>query len=84
MNYYWTVCPKCAGELTLQFVETPKGLSGSMRRWSPDRSVNDGRKMEVPRAEVASDGGFRAACVCGEGIAVDPQGVTRATTERPA
>ncbi len=84
MNYYWTVCPKCSCELTLQFVETASGLSGSIRRWSPDRSVNDGRRLDTPRTDVAPDGGFRAACVCGETIAVDPDRVTRATTERPA
>jgi hypothetical protein len=84
MNYYWSVCPKCSCELTLQFVETAKGLSGSIRRWSSDRSVNDGRRLDTPAADVAPDGGFRAACVCGQEIAVDPGGVTRATTERPA
>jgi hypothetical protein len=84
MNYYWTVCPKCSCELTLQFVETAAGLSGSVRRWSSDRSTNDGRKLETPRAEVGADGRFDAACVCGGPIAVDPAGITRATTERPA
>ena len=84
MNYYWTVCPKCACEVTIQFVEAPEGLTGSVRRWSPDRSTNDGRKLATPRAEVGSDGSFRAPCVCGEPIAVDRTRVTRATTERPA
>jgi hypothetical protein len=84
MNYYWTVCPKCACELTFHFVETARGLKGSVRRWSRDRSTNDGRLLETPRADVAADGGFRAGCVCGEAIAIDPARVTRATTERPA
>jgi hypothetical protein len=83
MNYYWTVCPKCRGELTLQFVETEGGLSGSLRRWSSDRSTNDGRRLATPRTEVAADGGFQAPCVCGELIAVDRSQVTKATTERP-
>ena len=84
MNYYWTVCPKCACELTLHFVETGGGLEGSVRRWSRDRSTNDGRRLVTPRADVAADGSFRAPCVCGETIAVDRSHVTRATTERPA
>jgi hypothetical protein len=84
MNYYWTVCPKCSCELTLHFVETATGLSGSIRRWSSDRSTNDGRRLETPRADVAAEGGFRVSCVCGQTIAVDPAGITRATTERPA
>lgn len=84
MNYFWTVCPKCAGELTFHFVHTAAGLEGSVRRWSRDRSTNDGRRLETPKADVAADGGFRAACVCGEPIAIDPARITRATTERPA
>jgi hypothetical protein len=84
MNYFWTVCPKCSGEITVQYVENAGGVSGSLRRWSSDRSVNDGRKVETPKSEVGADGGFRTACLCGETIEVDPARVTRATTERPA
>jgi len=84
MNYFWTVCPKCSGEITVQYVQNAGGVSGSLRRWSSDRSVNDGRRVEIPKGEVAADGGFRTACMCGETIAVDPGRVTRATTERPA
>ena len=84
MNYFWTVCSKCSGELTLQWVETTGRISGSLRRWSSDRTTNDGRKVEVPRGDLAGDGGVRTACVCGEGVAVDPARVTKASTERPA
>jgi len=83
VNYLWTVCPKCSCEVTIQFDETPRGPSGSLRRWSSDRTINDGRKVETPKGEVAADGSFRAACVCGEMLAVEPARVTRATTERP-
>jgi hypothetical protein len=82
MNYYWTVCPKCACQVTIQYTEREGNLSGSVRRWSTDRDVNDGRQLDVPRADLSPDGAFRAACVCGESIAVDPAGVERATTER--
>ncbi len=54
MNYVWTFCPKCEGQLTLQFGRSDAGLSGSLRRWSRDRSVNDGRRLEVPAGEVAA------------------------------
>ncbi|HEY1434171.1 MAG TPA: hypothetical protein VGG65_02290 [Thermoanaerobaculia bacterium] len=84
MNYFWTACPKCEGELTFHFVDTSAGLEGSVRRWSRDRSTNDGRRLDVPRTDVAADGAFVAACVCGQPIAIDPARVTRATTERPA
>jgi hypothetical protein len=84
MNYFWTVCPKCSGELTVQWVETAGGISGSLRRWSRDRTTNDGRKVEVLRADVAAGGGFFATCVCGEPVAIDPARVTKATPERPA
>jgi hypothetical protein len=84
MNYVWTACPKCSGEVTIHFVESPGGVAGSLRRWSSDRSTNDGRKVEVPRAELRADGGFQTTCVCGQPIAVNPADVTRASTERPA
>jgi hypothetical protein len=84
MNYFWTSCPKCSCQVTIQFVEHPDRLVGSVRRWSTDRTVNDGRRLEVPRAELAVDGGFRAVCVCGAQIAVAASGIERATTERPA
>jgi hypothetical protein len=69
--------------VTIQFDETPGGPSGSLRRWSRDRTINDGRKLEAAKGEVGADGSFRAACVCGEMLAVEPARVTRATTERP-
>ena len=84
MNYFWTVCPKCSGELTVQWVETAGGISGSLRRWSSDRTTNDGRKVEISSGDRAAGGGFRTACVCGEGVTIDPARVTKASTERPA
>ena len=83
MNYLWTVCPKCSCEVTIQFADTAGGPAGSVRRWSRDRAINDGRKLETPRGEVAENGSFHTACVCGEALLVDPARVTRATTERP-
>jgi hypothetical protein len=84
MNYVWTFCPKCEGQLTIHFARTGSGLSGSLRRWSRDRSVNDGRLLEVPAAEVAPDGGFQAVCLCGQPIPVPASAIQQASTERPA
>ena len=67
MNYFWSFCPKCGCQVTIQYVDHPDRLVGSVRRWSTDRTVNDGRRLEVPGAELAADGGFQTACVCGEG-----------------
>ena len=83
MNYYWGTCPGCACEVAIQFVERPEGVSGSVRRWSADRSVNDGRRLSVGR-EAISEGGFTAACVCGAEIPIDAASIQRATTEKPA
>ena len=84
MSYVWTFCPKCEGQLTLQFTRSDAGLSGSLRRWSRDRSVNDGRRLELPAGEVAADGAFRTTCLCGQAIPVAASEIQQATTERPA
>jgi hypothetical protein len=82
--YVWTFCPKCEGQLTIQFARTDAGLSGSLRRWSRDRSVNDGRRLEIPAAEVAADGAFQTTCLCGQAIPVAADAIQLATSERPA
>jgi hypothetical protein len=70
--------------LTIQFVPHADELTGSVRRWSTDRTINDGRQLMVPKGEVSPEGGFTASCVCGEAIVVDPARIERATTEGPA
>ena len=81
MNYFWGTCGACGCQVTIQFAEAPNGLTGSRRRWSTDRSVNDGRRMEVPRADVGPDGSFRTVCVCGQPVAVAGSAIERAATE---
>lgn len=84
MNYFWGQCPACGHQVTVQFTDAPDRLAGSLRRWSGDRSVNDGRRLEVLRAAVAADGGFAATCVCGAAIPVAGAAIEHATTERPS
>ncbi|MFY9551127.1 MAG: hypothetical protein WAU32_08260 [Thermoanaerobaculia bacterium] len=81
MNYLWTECSGCGCQIAIQFVERPEGVAGSVRRWSSNRSVNDGKKLEVPSASVAADGSFSAVCVCGAEIPVRPEAVEHASTE---
>jgi hypothetical protein len=84
MNYSWSVCPRCGCQITIQFAERPDRLVGSLRRWSTDRTVNDGRQMEVLRANLAADGGFQTPCICGAELTVAASAIERASTERPA
>lgn len=73
MNYHWTTCPRCGCSLSVNTTESERGIAGSLRRWSADRSVNDGRQFSVPRSELAAGGGFTTACVCGEPIVLPAQ-----------
>jgi hypothetical protein len=66
MKYRWMDCPKCQCHLVINTTETPEGISGSLRRWSVDRSINDGKLLRIPAAERASDGGFVVVCLCGQ------------------
>ena len=70
MRYRWMDCPECRCHLAINTTETPEGVSGSLRRWSVDRSINDGKLLRIPAAERSPDGGFLVACVCGRTIPV--------------
>ena len=70
MKYHWMDCPKCRCHLAINLSESPQGLAGSLRRWSADRTINDGKALRVPAAELAPGGGFSTTCVCGQAIAV--------------
>ena len=83
MNYFWGTCAGCGCQVTVQFADSPDRLTGSLRRWSTDRLVNDGKKMDVARADVGGDGSFRTSCVCGAEVAVAGGAIEHATTERP-
>jgi hypothetical protein len=70
MKYFWTDCPGCHCHLAVNYSESPAGIAGSLRRWSPDRVINDGRAVRVARAEHPAAGGFAIPCLCGQTIAV--------------
>jgi hypothetical protein len=63
-------CPKCQCHLAINTTEAPGGISGSLRRWSVDRSINDGKLLQIPAAERSPDGGFAVTCLCGQTVAV--------------
>jgi len=70
MKYNWFECPGCRCQVAVNYSESAQGISGSLRRWAPERGINDGRALSVPRAELAAGGGFMTACVCGQSLSV--------------
>jgi hypothetical protein len=70
LNYYWTDCPGCQCQVAINFTVREEKISGSLRRWSYDRSINDGRRFEVPAGSLAAEGGFSTPCVCGQELRV--------------
>ena len=63
MKYHWTECPGCRCQIAVNTSPGPGTVTGSLRRWSTDRSVNDGKAIQ--NLALASTGGFEVACVCG-------------------
>ena len=64
MQYHWTECPSCRCQIAVNTSAAAAGsLTGSLRRWSTDRTINDGRPIQglVPDPT----GGFETECVCG-------------------
>jgi hypothetical protein len=66
MNYHWTTCPNCLCQVAVNWSVREEGITGSLRRWSADRSINDGRPFVVPRAPAGTPP--PATCVCGAPI----------------
>lgn len=66
MNYHWTNCPSCSCQIAVNWSVREDGVTGSLRRWSADRSINDGRPFVVPAGEVGP--ALTALCVCGAEI----------------
>jgi hypothetical protein len=63
LQYHWTECPSCRCQIAVNTSAASGTLTGSLRRWSTDRTINDGR----PIVGLAPDatGGFETECVCG-------------------
>jgi hypothetical protein len=70
MNYHWRECPECGCHVAVNWTVTAGYLSGSVRRWSSDRSINDGKAFSLPRGEdrEAPASGAIVSCVCGASI----------------
>lgn len=71
MKYYWTRCPGCGCEVAINLTEGAGRAAGSLRRWSTDRSINDGRAVSLSPGERSAGGGFTLACVCGQALAFE-------------
>ena len=78
MNYYWLDCPRCSCQVAINTVESAGRIAGSVRRWSADRSTNDGRQFEIP---AAAQGVRTVACVCGQDLTL-PAKPSAVGTER--
>jgi hypothetical protein len=78
MKYRWLDCPGCLCHLAINTTETPAGISGSLRRWSADRSINDGKLLRVAPSERFPGGGFVITCVCGQtiGVPAEPDAIS--------
>ena len=62
MNYHWTDCPNCSCHLAVNWVVRPEETAGSLRRWSADRSINDGKPFAFPGPRREA---LVVPCVCG-------------------
>jgi hypothetical protein len=63
MNYHWADCPGCSCHLAVNWTVRPEETAGSLRRWSADRSINDGRLFAFRGEESAR--ALVVPCVCG-------------------
>jgi len=69
LNYYWTECSGCRSQITIQTTAYPDRISGSLRRWSTDRAINDGRQFTIS-AEQRGKGPLTIECICGQPISL--------------
>jgi len=57
MNYHWAIA-HCLCHLAVNWMVRPGEILGSLRRWSADRSTNDGKAFQLPGAPVGPDRRF--------------------------
>ena len=70
MKYRWTICPNCHCEVAINYTDSAAGFFGSVRRWSRDRTINDGKPFRIGRAEPSAAAGFTVECPCGQRLEV--------------
>jgi hypothetical protein len=73
MDYFWTDCPRCGCQVSVNYTIYPDRVSGSVRRWSSDRSINDGRPFQLPADAVGPGGRILVTCVCGQELSAVSQ-----------
>ncbi len=66
MNYHWSDCGSCRCHLAVNWMVRSGEILGSVRRWSADRSINDGKPFQIPAADRAAP--ILVSCVCGAAI----------------
>jgi len=66
VNYHWIDCPGCSCHLAVNWIVRPEETAGSLRRWSADRSINDGKPFAFPGRKGAEP--LVVPCVCGTPI----------------
>ncbi len=66
MNYHWSDCDSCHCHLAVNWMVRSGEILGSVRRWSADRSINDGKPFQIPAADHAAP--ILVSCVCGAPI----------------
>jgi hypothetical protein len=68
VQYHWTECPACHCQVAVNTSAGTAGgaLTGSLRRWSTDRTINDGRPIQGLTPDAT--GGYETSCVCGAPI----------------
>ena len=70
MKYRWTECPQCHCEVAVNYSEQGGTVAGSLRRWSRDRSINDGKPIRIEEDGRSADGSFSVTCVCGQALTI--------------
>jgi hypothetical protein len=77
LNYFSIDCAD-GSHVAVNYTLREDRLSGSARRWSPDRKVNFGRRLEAARDDLerGPDGAFRLRIdgICAEPILVPLDG----------
>jgi hypothetical protein len=68
--YFWTNCPGCSCQIAVNWSSSVSGVTGSLRRWNSERTINDGRRFEAAGPE---QGPFAVACVCGRELTASSQ-----------